>query len=64
MTIARIMRSEANRGLGTVLQAFIDALLQQQQRAADVSRVSARGDNNFQLILVTPMHKTMAANVF
>ena len=31
MTIARIMRSEANRGLGTVLQAFIDALLQRQQ---------------------------------
>ena len=31
ITIARIMRSEANRGLSTVLQAFIDAMLQQQQ---------------------------------
>ena len=30
MTVARIMRSEANRGLGTVLQAFIDAMLQRQ----------------------------------
>jgi len=30
ITIARIMRSEANRGLSTVLQAFIDAMLQQQ----------------------------------
>ena len=30
MTVARIMRSEANRGLGTVLQAFLDAMLQRQ----------------------------------
>ena len=30
MTVVRIMRSEANRGLGTVLQAFIDAMLQRQ----------------------------------
>ena len=31
MSVARIMRSEANRGLSTVLQAFIDTMLQRQQ---------------------------------